>query len=67
MSDFGRKDIGDKVESKLTPDSQKSTAQQFGDKVSDTLDSAAGKATSENDKSFVQKASDAIFGDSSKQ
>ncbi|EER34798.1 white colony protein WHS11 [Candida tropicalis MYA-3404] len=66
MSDFGRKDIGDKVESKLTPDSQKSTPQQFADKATDALDSAAGKGTSENDKSFVQKASDAIFGDSSK-
>lgn len=66
MSDFGRKDIGDKVESKLTPDSQKSTPQQFADKATDALDSAAGKSTSENDKSFVQKASDAIFGDSSK-
>ena len=55
MSDLGRKDIGDKIESKLTPDSQKSTPEQFKDKVTDSLDSAAGKATSENDKSFVQK------------
>ncbi|RCK67306.1 White colony protein WHS11 [Candida viswanathii] len=67
MSDFGRKDIGDKVESKLTPDSQKSTPQQFTDKATDAVDSALGKSTSENDKSFVQKASDAIFGDDSKK
>ncbi|EMG50756.1 WHS11 White colony protein WHS11 [Candida maltosa Xu316] len=64
MSDFGRKDIGDKLESTLKPDSQKTTAEQAKDKVTDALDGAAGKATSENDKSFVQKASDAVFGDS---
>jgi hypothetical protein len=63
MSDFGRKDISDKVSSSLKPDSQKSTPEQFKDKVTDGLDNAAGDATSKNDKSFVQQASDAIFGE----
>ncbi|CAI5756662.1 unnamed protein product [Candida verbasci] len=61
MSDFGRKDIGDKIESSLKPDSQKSTPEQFKDKVTDKADNLAGDATSDNQKSFVQQASDAIF------
>ena len=63
MSDLGRKDLGDKVESKVKPDSQKSTFEQAQDKVTDAVDSLAGKGTSENDKSATQSASDAVFGD----
>lgn len=63
MSDLGRKDISDKVSSAVKPDSQKSTPEQFKDKVTDKVDNAAGHATSDNDKSFVQQASDAIFGE----
>ncbi|CAH6719386.1 white colony protein Whs11p [[Candida] jaroonii] len=63
MSDLGRKDIGDKVESKLTPDSQKSTPQQFKDKVTDAVDDTVGGNTSGDGKSWTQQASDAIFGD----
>lgn len=63
MSDLGRKDISDKVESKVKPDSQKSTFEQAKDKVTDAVDSLAGKGTSENDKSATQSASDAVFGD----
>ncbi|CAD1808550.1 unnamed protein product [Candida parapsilosis] len=63
MSDLGRKDLGDKVESKVKPDSQKSTFEQAKDKVTDAVDSLAGKGTSENDKSATQSASDAVFGD----
>ncbi|CCG20980.1 Wh11 protein [Candida orthopsilosis Co 90-125] len=62
MSDLGRKDISDKVESKVKPDSQKSTFEQAKDKVTDAVDSLAGKGTSENDKSATQSASDAVFG-----
>ncbi|KAF6054835.1 Heat shock protein 9/12 family protein [Candida parapsilosis] len=58
-----RKDLGDKVESKVKPDSQKSTFEQAKDKVTDAVDSLAGKGTSENDKSATQSASDAVFGD----
>ncbi|KAI5903559.1 White colony protein WHS11 [Candida parapsilosis] len=61
MSDLGRKDLGDKVESKVKPDSQKSTFEQAKDKVTDAVDSLAGKGTSENDKSATQSASDAVF------
>lgn len=64
MSDLGRKDIGDKIESKVKPDSQKSTFEQAKDKVTDAVDSLAGKGTSEKDKSATQSASDAVFGDS---
>ncbi|KAI5960866.1 hypothetical protein CANMA_003952 [Candida margitis] len=42
MSDLGRKDIGDKIESKVKPDSQKSTFEQAKDKVTDAVDNLAG-------------------------
>ncbi|ODV78057.1 heat shock protein 9/12 [Suhomyces tanzawaensis NRRL Y-17324] len=63
MSDLGRKDISDKVQSAVTPDSQKSTLGSAKDKVTDSVDNAIGDNTSSKDKSFVQQASDAIFGE----
>lgn len=63
MSDLGRKDISDKIESAVKPNSEKSTPEHFSDKVTDKLDNAIGDNTSNKDKSFVQQASDAIFGD----
>lgn len=62
MSDLGRKDIGDKVKSAVKPDSEKSNLEHFSDKISDKVDNAIGDNTSNEGKSFVQQASDAIFG-----
>lgn len=62
MSDLGRKDIGDKVKSTVKPDSEKSNLENLKDTVTDKLDNAAGKGTPNDGKSYVQQASDAIFG-----
>lgn len=64
MSDFGRQSVGDKVASAVKPDSEKSTPEHLKDKVVGSVDNAAGKATPEEDKSILQKASDAVFGES---
>lgn len=64
MSDFGRQSVGDKVANAVKPDSEKSTPEHLKDKITGTVDNAAGKATPEEDKSILQKASDAVFGDS---
>lgn len=63
MSDAGRKDISDKISSAVKPDSQKGTFELAKDKVTDTADSAVGDNTRSGDKSFLQQASDAVFGD----
>lgn len=63
MSDTGRKDIGDKISSAVKPDSQKSTPELWKDKATDKLDNAVGDNTRDGDKSFLQQASDAVFGE----
>ncbi|KAI3404367.1 hypothetical protein KGF56_002888 [Candida oxycetoniae] len=66
MSDLGRKDIGDKIESAIKPDSEKSTGEHLKDTVTGKADNLAGKGQSDNDKSWTQKASDAVFGSDNK-
>lgn len=63
MSDAGRKDISDKISSAIKPDEQKGTFELGKDKVTDTLDNAVGDNTRSGDKSFLQQASDAVFGE----
>lgn len=63
MSDLGRKDISDKISSSVKPDSQKTTPELVKDKVTDTVDNAVGDNTRSGDKSFLQQASDAVFGE----
>lgn len=63
MSDAGRKDISDKIASAVKPDSQKGTAELAKDKVTDTVDNAVGDHSRSGDKSFLQQASDAVFGE----
>ena len=63
MSDTGRKDISDKIESAVKPDSQKSTLDKGKDTITDKVDNFVGDNTRSGDKSFVQQASDAIFGE----
>lgn len=62
MSDLGRKDIGDKVKSTVKPDSEKSNFENLKDTVTDKVDNAASKGTPNDQKSYVQQASDAVFG-----
>lgn len=62
MSDAGRKDISDKISSSLKPDSQKGTFELAKDKVTDNVDNFVGDNTRSGDKSFLQQASDAVFG-----
>lgn len=61
MSDSGRKDISDKIESSLKPDSLKSTAENLKDKFTNSVDNAVGDSTSNKDKSWPQKASDTVY------
>lgn len=62
MSDAGRKSIGDKIESAIKPDSQKGTGELVKDKITDNVDNAVGDNTRSGDKSLLQQASDAVFG-----
>lgn len=62
MSDSYRKDIHEKIESKLKPDSQKNSGELVKDKVTDNLDNAIGDSTRKGDKGFVQQAADKVFG-----
>lgn len=63
MSDLGRQSVTDKAAAAIKPDSEKSTPEHLKDKIVGKTDNAAGHGTSDNDKSFVQSASDAIFGE----
>jgi len=58
MSDTGRKPLTDQAQEKLTPDSQKSTADQAKEGVSNTADSVAGLVQPGDSKSTTQKLSD---------
>lgn len=64
MSDLGRQSIGDKVSAAVKPDSEKSTPEHVKDTIVGKADDAAGKATRDEDKTLLQKASDAVFGES---
>ncbi|GEQ71540.1 hypothetical protein JCM33374_g5225 [Metschnikowia sp. JCM 33374] len=63
MSDTGRKSVGDKIESAVKPDSQKGSGELLKDKVTDNVDNFVGDNTRSGDKSFLQQASDAVFGE----
>ena len=58
MSDFGRKGLGDQVQEKVTPDSQKSTLDQAKEGASGVYDRAAGAVQPEGNKSATQKLGD---------
>lgn len=62
MSDHYRKDIHEKIESKLKPDSQKTTDELMKDRATDKLDNAVGDNTRNGDKGIVQQAADKVFG-----
>ncbi|KAF2017162.1 hypothetical protein BU24DRAFT_460239 [Aaosphaeria arxii CBS 175.79] len=58
MSDLGRKGLGDQVQEKVTPDSQKSTLDQAKEGVTGAYDRVAGAAQPEGNKSAAQKLGD---------
>ncbi|MCJ1458411.1 hypothetical protein MMC28_008783 [Mycoblastus sanguinarius] len=58
MSDTGRKDMTDKAQEKLTPESQKSTLDQAKEGVTDAADKVAGTVQPGDDKSISQKVFD---------
>ncbi|KAF2639201.1 heat shock protein 9/12 [Massarina eburnea CBS 473.64] len=62
MSDIGRKGLGDKVEEKATPDSQKSTLTQAKETITGAGDKAAGQAQPDTEKSATQKVGDSVSG-----
>ncbi|KAI4163550.1 MAG: hypothetical protein LQ342_002822 [Letrouitia transgressa] len=58
MSDDLRKGVGDQVQEKLTPDSQKSTTEQATEKATTAGDKVAGSLQPGDSKSTAQKLSD---------
>jgi len=58
MSDTGRKPLVDQAQEKLTPDSQKSTADKAKEGITSTADDVAGMVQPGDSKSTTQKLSD---------
>ncbi|KAK3215025.1 hypothetical protein GRF29_19g1976684, partial [Pseudopithomyces chartarum] len=59
-----RKGLGDQVQEKVTPDSQKSTLDKASETASGAYDRAASAVQPEGDKSTTQKLGDATRGGS---
>ncbi|KAG9234493.1 putative 12 kDa heat shock protein [Amylocarpus encephaloides] len=59
MSDFGRKGFSTQAEEKITPQSQKSTAQVAGENLTGAADKVFGSAQPNESKSTSQKFGDA--------
>ncbi|KAH6710879.1 putative 12 kDa heat shock protein [Leptodontidium sp. 2 PMI_412] len=62
MSDLGRKGLGEQVQEKVTPQSQKSTGQVIGENLTGAGDKLAGAVQPSSEKSTTQKAGDTIRG-----
>ncbi|ODV88688.1 hypothetical protein CANCADRAFT_127685 [Tortispora caseinolytica NRRL Y-17796] len=62
MSDFGRQGLGDKMESAVKPDSEKSYAEQAKDKAASAYESVAREVQPDSQKSNTQAATDALTG-----
>lgn len=60
MSDLGRKNVSDKINETLTPDSEKSNFDKARETVGDKIDDVAAKATPDNQKSFSQTVVDNV-------
>ncbi|KAG2074625.1 hypothetical protein BDR04DRAFT_1048363 [Suillus decipiens] len=64
MADTGRQSMTDKAAASMKPDSQKSMAEQAGDKVKGMSDSIASSIQPQSEKSTTQKAGDTLSGNS---
>ncbi|KAH3676155.1 hypothetical protein WICMUC_002177 [Wickerhamomyces mucosus] len=60
MSDTGRKNLSDKLQEGVTPESQKSTFDKAKESVTDSVDKVQGQLQPEENKSASQGVSDAI-------
>lgn len=60
MADAGRKDFSQKIDEKITPDSNKSLYERTKETVTDTADKVANDLTPENQKSFSQSVGDSV-------
>jgi len=58
MSDIGRKGLGEQVQEKVTPDSQKSYTENASENISGTYDKAASALQPDSEKSTTQKMGD---------
>ncbi|KAK9389034.1 heat shock protein 9/12-domain-containing protein [Lipomyces mesembrius] len=65
MSDTGRKPFSDKVSDTMTPDSQKSYAEQAKEQVTGAYDKVARDVQPGESKSTSQSAADTVTGKSS--
>ncbi|KAG4437719.1 hypothetical protein IFR05_006802 [Cadophora sp. M221] len=62
MSDAARKGLGEQVQEKITPQSQKSTGQVIGENLTGAGDNIAATLQPNSEKSTTQKAGDSIRG-----
>ncbi|EJD35291.1 hypothetical protein AURDEDRAFT_75423 [Auricularia subglabra TFB-10046 SS5] len=62
MSDAGRQSLTDKATAALKPDSEKTTTEHLGDKISGKADNAAGTLQPQGEKSYTQKVGDTFSG-----
>ncbi|KAF2433800.1 putative chaperone/heat shock protein Hsp12 [Tothia fuscella] len=60
MSDFGRKDFGDKAKEHMTPDSSKSTQTKIKESVTGTSDKVARGIVPDSEKSTGQSFTDKV-------
>ncbi|KAK9323592.1 heat shock protein 9/12-domain-containing protein [Lipomyces orientalis] len=65
MTDAGRKNVSDKVSDTVTPDSQKSYAEQMKEQVTGAYDKAARGLQPEESKSTSQSRIDTVIGKAS--
>ncbi|GAA5971124.1 hypothetical protein JCM11641_004153 [Rhodosporidiobolus odoratus] len=63
MTDTGRESLTFQAERTVKPDSQKSTAEQAGDSLKSTYDSAASTLQPGGEKGTGQKVTDTVKGD----
>ncbi|KAK9384111.1 heat shock protein 9/12-domain-containing protein [Kockiozyma suomiensis] len=65
MSDAGRKPVSDKISETITPDSQKSYAEQIKESATGAYDKVARDIQPEESKSTFQSGVDSVTGGSS--
>ncbi|CAO3665452.1 unnamed protein product [Umbelopsis ramanniana] len=67
MADAGRKGFGQKTEESITPQSQKTYAQQGKEALTDTYDKVQAEITPDSQKSAHQSAYDSVKGEADSQ
>ncbi|RPA86469.1 hypothetical protein BJ508DRAFT_321603 [Ascobolus immersus RN42] len=62
MSDLGRKDVSSQIHDAVKPDSQKTTTEHAGDKLSGVTDRVGAAVQPDSQKSATQKSTDSSKG-----